>query len=335
MADVYVRDPVSRPAAYSSVTTEYLALTQGSGFVDRSRHGRLVCKGKDAQGLINRLSTNDLDSLTHGHSLTTILTSNKGRIIDRIYVSRKDSEIWALTAPETVQEVEKWIDFYTIVEEVNVVDITEKTGMLSISGPHANGVLSELAGEEVGTLEKDLWTNATIQGIKVMVLRDDFLRLPGYEIIADIKDKDELDQIFNSASTPIGIEAEDVVRIEQGIPIYGKELNQDYNPLEAGLIDHISFSKGCYVGQEVVARLNTYQKVQKYLVRLSWEKADPVSPGTRLLHEKRQVGLVTSTAISPKHGNPVGLGYVRKAYAKPGNALNIEGTESYVRILGF
>lgn len=335
MADVYVKNPVNRPAAYSSVTTEYLALTQDSGFVDRSQHGRLVCKGKDAQGLINRLSTNDLDSLVDGHSLTTILTSNKGRIIDSIYVSKKGSAIWVLTAPETVQQVEKWIDFYTIVEEVDVVNITKQTTMLSIAGPQAGCVLTELAGEEVGTLGKHLWANATIQGIKVMVLRDDFLRLPGYEIIADIKDKDTLGEIFRSATDPIGIDAEDVVRIEQGIPIYGKDLNQDYNPLEAGLIDHISFSKGCYVGQEVVARLNTYQKVQKYLVRLSWEKGERVSPGTRLVLEKRQVGLVTSTAISPKDGTPVGLGYVRKAYAKPDNTLNIEGTESHVRILGF
>ena len=115
--------------------------------------------------------------------------------------------------------------------------------------------------------------------------------------------------------------------MERGIPAFGKELGESYNPLEAGLMPLISFTKGCYIGQEVVARLNTYDKVQKSLVGLRWDGDSAGASGTRLLLDGKQAGVMTTAAMSPRIAGVIGLGYVRKAHATPGSELLLESPD--------
>ena len=115
-----------------------------------------------------------------------------------------------------------------------------------------------------------------------------------------------------------------VARVEMGAPAYGKELSEDFNPLEANLLEYISFTKGCYVGQEVVARLKTYNKVQRQLVGLRWDFDSRAAPGSKLMLEGKQVGLVTSAAKSPRLDKVLGLGYVRTAQAQAGTVLSMD-----------
>ncbi len=107
------------------------------------------------------------------------------------------------------------------------------------------------------------------------------------------------------------------------MPVAGKELTEDYNPLEAGLLDYVSFNKGCYVGQEVVTRLDTYDKVQKHLVGLAFQGASVPAEGATLFAGGKRTGTVTSLATSPASGRAIGLGYVRKAEAASGTQLNV------------
>ncbi len=325
---------LDRPSVYSSVADEYKALTQKAGLLDTSSYGRLAYSGEDARDLINRLSTNELMTLEEGSGAATVLTSNKGRIVDVLYVLRRSDDLLVFTSPYNGQKVVDWIDFYTIIEDIEVEDLADTTARLSVAGPGAAAALSELAAEGVSSLELNRSIQASIAGASLTILRSDFLKLPGYELIADARDKAALWTALETAVTPIGTEAEEAVRIEQGIPVYGQELSEDYNPLEAGLIDQISFSKGCYIGQEVVARLNTYKKVQKYLMKLTWDTGVPVAPGAKLMLDGKQAGLVTSSAVSPVDGAGVGLGYVRKAQATAGTRLAVEGGSEEVEVVG-
>ena len=139
------------------------------------------------------------------------------------------------------------------------------------------------------------------------------------------------DALIGRGAVPVGARAMDLVRIENGTPDYGRELVEDYNPLEAGLMDFISFNKGCYIGQEVVARLNTYDKVQKHLVRLYWDGEDVPELPTILSHEGRSVGTLTSAAVALGGGRCIGLGYVRKAHVHENTRLLTEwGGEAVV-----
>ena len=113
-------------------------------------------------------------------------------------------------------------------------------------------------------------------------------------------------------------------RIAAGVPVYGKELGEEVNPLEAGLWDAVSFTKGCYVGQEVVARLNTYEKVKRYLAKLSFEDGPLPEAGTSLTVEGKDAGKLTSVSPVAESGRRAALGYVRKKYAEPGAILIAE-----------
>jgi folate-binding protein YgfZ len=311
----------SLPSVYSSPEKEYQAATKGAGLLDRSYIGRLKVSGKDAIDLLNRLSTNKLEDLETGRMMGTVLTSNKGRIIDLLFVLRLDDHLLVFTGPETRQKVAEWIDFYTFVEEVSVHDATEETAMLSLMGPEAG----ELLGAEAKALSRYESTSISVSGVDALAVRTDFAGLAGYDLVVEASQAGQLWQaLADTGATPVGTQTLDAIRIEHGIPAYGTELSEDYNPLEANLLDFISFNKGCYIGQEVVARLNTYKKVQKHLVGLSWDSDSNPTPGTSLYLEGKKAGAITSAARSPESGKGIGLGYVRKTQARDGVRLTAE-----------
>ena len=329
-------DKANLLARYSTLEAEYEALIAGVGLVDRSNVGRLSVKGKDGLDLLSRLSTNALLDVAPGHGMRTILTSNKGRIIDLALVLRQDERLMMVAAPEMRQKLVEWIDFYTFTEEVTVKDVTEETAMLSLSGPKAGAVLDALSCMTVSSMVLHEHVYIGLGDVEAMVARTDFTRLPGFDIIVSVAGAAALWGALLKAGEavgirPVGSEAVEAVRIEQGVPVFGKELGEEYNPLEAGLKDLVSFTKGCYVGQEVVTRLNTYQKVQKHLVTLRWDASAKVATNSPLMLDGKQVGVVTSAARLPG-GAGVGLGYVRKAQAEPG--MEVVGPEGIVVEVG-
>ena len=319
-------------ASDSSVDEEYRALTEGAGLLDRSAVGRLSFIGHDALDLLNRLSTNELMTLDVGQGALTVLTSNKGRILDLLTVLRLTDRLLVLTSPENRQKVAEWIDFYTFVEDVTVQDVTEETAMLSVAGPSAAGLLDELSGQQVSSLGRYESAEGSIGGVQATIVRTDSFRLSGYDLVVPAalaqRLRDELLVRGQGAGLrPVGTEALEAVRVEQGVPAFGAELGEDFNPLEANLREYISFTKGCYVGQEVVARLDTYDKVQKRLVGLQWDSDSIPTPGAKLTLDGKQVGLLTSAVPSPRLDRAIGLGYVRKAHARPGTVLSMESAD--------
>ena len=317
------------PGSYSSTAEECRALTEGVAILDRSDVGRLEVGGEDALDLLNRLTTNELMDLDVNSAVPTVLTSSKGRIMDLLLVLRLEDHLLVLTAPEARQKVVDWIDFYTFTENVSIRDVTAETTMLCVAGPGAASLLDTMSETDISPLERYGALGASVGGSETKAVRTDFLELPGYDLITGADDGERLwrhllDGGRVAGIRPVGQEALTVVRVEQGVPAYGRELGEDYNPLEARLLDHVSFTKGCYVGQEVVTRLNTYKKVQKFLMGLRWRADDPPSAQARLLLEGKQVGVLTSAATSPVDAEGLGLGYVRKAHAQSGTILELE-----------
>ncbi len=313
---------------------DYEALTRGVGVVDRSDVGRLVLRGEDAVDLLERLSTNALTELAVGEGAATVLTTNKGRILDLLLVLRRDGDLLALTGAGNQGRVAEWVDFYTFVEEVSVEDVTSTTAMLGVVGPGAATAVEAATGVATAGLALYGSRAGNIGGAEALVVRGDPVGEPGYDVVVPADARQQaLDALLSAGAVQVGSEALDLARIEGGVPAFGCELTEAFNPLEAGLIDIISFTKGCYVGQEVVARLNTYDKVQKRLMRMRWDGAGGPVPGAKLVLDGKQVGVVTSAAGSPDGGG-VGLGYVRRAHASAGVVLPVEGVDFSVEVLG-
>ena len=297
---------------------EYRAATAGAA-VFYSPAGRLRLTGADARDLLNRLSTNLVaPDAAPGSVCATVLTSDRGRIVDLAYVIHRGDHQLLLASPGQQANVIAFLDKYTIMEDLEVADITDATELLTLTGPRAGAITDAVANADAPVM--------ALPGNPEHGNADP----PTYLILAPAGAGAAIVQrLENAGAVSVSSATAETLRIARQQPAYGSEMSDAYNPLEAGLIGAIDFHKGCYIGQEVIARLDTYQKVQKHLVALRFDGAaapdDAATlPGARLLNaDGAAMGIVTSAAAIPDDAGPrlVGLGYVRTAAAPIGNCL--------------
>ena len=289
--------------------------------------GLLRMTGEDALDLVDRLSTNEVVERPAGSGVGTVLTTNKGRVVDLLTILYMSERLLMLTSPGNQQRVIDWIDEFTFGEEIELEDVTEKMGMVTVIGPRGAEVVGAL-GTNVGALSAYQCVEATIEGAEAVVYRCGIGLEGAYNVIVPSGSVGVVwKALVGAGAEEMDAEAYEAFRIGAGAPVYGAELGEEVNPLEAGLWEAVSFTKGCYVGQEVVARLNTYEKVKRHLSRLSLD--DGVSPerGASLTVEGKDAGKITSVAPVAVSGGRAALGYVRKKYAEPGAKLVAETAE--------
>lgn len=314
------------PLSYGDVKAEYISAKDGVVLHDASYLGRVKATGADVLDLLNRLSTNRVDHLGPGEGAPTILTSERGRIIDLVYILNLGPYVLLLTSPGAEETVMQWLDKYTIMEDSTLEDLTHRTTIITLAGPKAQGTLETLTETSLGDLGPFRSLPASPGGLEATVIRMDIGARPGFHLMVSAEDAEAIwKMITDLGATPVGMEAWEALRVEAGIPAYGKEMGEAYNPLEVGLIGSIDFDKGCYIGQEVIARLDTYDKVQRTLVSLKLP-GDPLpQEGDKLTYEGKEVGSITSLARVPTDGRLVGLGYVRAHAAVVGIRLGLAG----------
>ena len=314
------------PLSYGNPEEEYSSATTSAAVYDASAIGRLKVTGADGLDLLHRLSTNAVESLIPGQGTNTVLTDDRGRIIDLITVTNLGEYVLILTSPNQQQRIIDWLDKYTIVEDITVEDVTGDTAMLGLVGPNATNVAAKTTGAAAVELQPCCAIPIDDSGC---LLRCDMGSLPNFYVVGGAEAVQRLwGASVEAGAKPMGLEAYQSLRVELGVPAHGSELGDAYNPLEAGLLGAISFTKGCYIGQEVIARLDTYQKLQRRLVSLNLP--GPSESGTRLMLDNREVGVVTSVSpLSLKgatNGQRLGLGYVRTAAAEEGARLELGDT---------
>ena len=316
-------------SVYTDVADEYRAITEGVGLHDSSYTGRLKATGEDALDLINRLSTNGIVNLAPGQGAPTILTTDRGRILDLLGVVNTGDYVLLVTSPDCQQAVIDWLDKYTIMEDLTVEDISEETAAFTLCGPACAAALASVMAPEVaaGDLEgmgAYAALEGSIDGQAVLITRRPLGDMAAFDVVVETGSAALVwETLATAGATPVGLDAFNAALVQNAVPRHGREMGDAYNPLEAGLIGSVDFAKGCYIGQEVIARLDTYQKVQRYLVRLRFSEDATVEEGAGLELDGLRVGQVTSLATIPSTGQLAGLGYVRTARANPGQILTL------------
>jgi folate-binding protein YgfZ len=311
--------------AGAGLAAEYRAAREAAILADRSRLGRLAFTGKDAADLLHRLSTNGIKDLRPGQGTATVFTTSKGRILDLVEIYRLEDRLLALTGPGRARSLLEWIDRYTFREEVRGEDWSATHGTLGIFGARAARVVAALCGEEAAARPRHHPGRVDIGGAPAILARTYPLAGEGFHLTAEAKSMPAIGERIRAAGgvTPAGEECLELLRIEAGLPAHGRELTEEHNPWEARLHDAVSLSKGCYVGQEVIARLDTYDKVSRCLVRLRVEGGEAPPPGSILEAGGERTGILTSAAAVPGEGWIAALGYVREADAAAGTALTV------------
>lgn len=306
------------PRRFGNPLEEYQAARNSVALADRSHFGRLKISGKDALDLLNRLSSNKIMDLPVGGGTSTVLTTNKGRIIDLLLVINMDDYLLVITSPQTTEKVIEWIDLYTFSEDITIEDVTETTTLLSLTGPLAG----KLLGDGVSALDLYAVGQVPVQEMHLPVIRTDTYGTVSYDILTPTSHAEKAWRAFTrTGAVPVGEEALEMLRVEQGVPRYSREMGEAFNPLEVGLDSSISYTKGCYIGQEVVLRLNTYKKVQKHLVGIVFEEGNPILPAN-LEVGGSYAGFLTSVVESPLLGHPIALGYLKSIYSEIDQEVN-------------
>jgi len=329
------------PRHYVNPMEEYRSAKTSNVIIDRTYFGKLKIYGRDAIDFLNRISTNDIRGLSSGTGAGTVLTDEKGKMIDfmSLYVLKADEnyqEVFALLSYEAIEKVKNWFDKLIIMDDVKFDDVTNEFAILSIYGA---GV-SDIVGEDFKVDHKHFldisrmpvynFIRGFMLGHEVILARVNEFMVQGYNLILKNDAVVDIWKMFlGKGLVPIGHEIFEVLRVEAGVPAYGKEITQDYNPLEANLGKFVSFSKGCYIGQEVLARIDSYNKLQKRLVGFVIEKGrtkGKVEEGAYVYSGDEEIGKLTSVVYSYGFQRVIALGYVKTKYAVQGEGVEV-GTD--------
>jgi folate-binding protein YgfZ len=295
-----------------TLASEYRALTEGCGLVDRAGRGRLALTGADRREFLHGQISQDIETLEPGHGRYAALLTHKGKMLSDLRVLDLGDELLLSCERAGLQELFNMIRRYKLGSDVEVHKRTLEMGELSLIGPRSR----ELAGADaLGPAEHDN-VRARIGGNDVVLVATD----RGVDVFCDAEATEGVrGALLAAGAAEVTEAAAEVVRVESGRPRYGVDLDENVIPQEAGLNERaVSFTKGCYVGQETVARLFYRGKPNRHLrgLRLS----APVEPGTPLQLGEKEVGRLTSVVVSPAHG-PIGLALVRRQ-AEPGATLS-------------
>jgi len=293
----------------------------------------LKFSGSERLDLINRLSTNGVNTLEKFHSVKTVLTSDKGRFIDLLQLYSLGETVFCTCSFQNSANVISHLDKYTIMDDFTAENLSGTHETILFFGDDASAFINKITGVDIAALTENSFT-VTSDHDAIIQLNDD--AFGGVKFIFAVNDKEYWSEMLfaDENLSEFGLkelsESEfETKRIELGIPKFGAEMSDLTNPLECGMNKYVSFTKGCYIGQEVIARLDAYDKISKHLVGLkikSPNKIDLSSAG-KITFDGKECGFVTSAAYSDAFGS-IALGFVKTIFLDYDKNYIIKNNES-------
>jgi folate-binding protein YgfZ len=315
-------------AHYGDWLAEYAALRQGAGVLDLSFRGRLCALGADAQRFLNGQVTNNVKDLQIGQGCYAALVSAKGRLQSDLNIYRLESEMLLDFEPGLSESVAQRLEKFIIAEDVQVRDVAAHCGLLSVQGPMAAEVLGRLSPRFVLPRMPMTVTKAEEPAFgEIYLTSQPRLRTQGCDLFVPVAAMQAAAAQLNDRGARLcGWQALETARVEAGIPRFGADMDETNLAPEALDTRAISYSKGCYIGQEVIARIRTYGQVARALreLRLGGQEKDLPARGAKLFLGEKEAGHITSAVWSPALQAVIALGYVRREANQTGTELLVQ-----------
>ena len=317
------------------------AVREGCGLFRLPDRGLIAVRGGDRVRWLDGMVSNDVTGLRPGPERSgcyaTLLTRT-GRIVADFHVLARDELFWLETAGATVPSALEHLERHLIADDVALEDISQSVDRLALEGPSAEPILERATGGS-WALEAEAWAEVELEGQPVVVARYGWSGETGFQLLVPAGSGEAIAGALEAAGSQLGLICGDrsvleVLRIEAGIPVLGAELKDTVLPAEARLGRAVAPSKACYVGQEVVARMETAGRVSHLLVGLTVDEGPILEPGSKITADSAKVGEVTSSCWSPTAG-PIALGFVRSAHAATGTNLLVADRRVWVASLPF
>ncbi len=331
------------PAHYGDPVVEHLNVRKGVGIMDLSHRGKVLVSGKDRVMFLQKIISQDINKLTRSSGAYAALLNVKGKMLAYMRIYCDEDSFLIDVEPGLSEKIVQTFKHYLFREDVTVEDVTEKYGLITIQGPLSRGLLNTVTRTEIKDLIECAHLNLNVKGVRCKVVRTSYTGEEGYDIYTLRVDLPALWEAFFTSGKeyglkPFGLEALETLRIEAGTPVYSVDVDEHTIPLEANLEKAISYEKGCYVGQETIARIKFRGHVNRTLTGFCINEDVVPKKGDRIckvIHDiEHDIGVITSICFSSILKRPIALGYIRIEYNEPGEVVYIDsGTQRLTAIV--
>ncbi len=312
----------------ATVADQYRAVLEKAGLIDLSWRAKVAATGPDRVSFLHAMISNDLEQLPENAGCyATLLTAN-GRIVADFYCYKLPDQILLDVQGDSSGKLITTLEKFIIMDDVTLEDVTGRWSHIALQGPRALELFRETTGVTAPPQPLQLCSFES-DGCSCLVIRKGSLHDVGLEVVGWPPGVDRMkrDLLGREEVEGVGPEALDLLRLERGIPLYGVDMDETNYPMEARLEAAISLTKGCYIGQEVVAKATHIGGVNRLLCRLLLPPG-PVPPGRAAIWAgEKKVGFVTSAATSPRLQRPIALAYLRRAFSGAGQVVEVELSE--------
>ncbi len=307
--------------------------------IDKNYRAYLSFTGPDRVRYLNAILTNNIKDLGPGRGNVSLLLNPQGRILAEIETYALADQLSCVSHATIRERLIQWLEKYIIMDDVTLTDETQRYGTLALEGPKAASLVFDLTGIDLAKMDELASVDAAILSenpIPCRIVKRSPGNLPGAEFVVEREKLEPLWAVLSEAARshgggPMGYSALSALRLAQGVPWFGYDFGEKQIPHEAGLQDtHISYTKGCYTGQEIVERVRSRGQVNRQRVALIFTGASVPLAGAPLTVEGQEVGFVTRAAMASWLGFPIGMAYVRRDHAAPGSELQWQGGTAQV-----
>ncbi len=325
------------PLTFGDVPAEYAAGRDGAALFDQTDRGLLRLRGADTVDFLHRVLANRIKGLELGRGNRNMLLSSKGKVLHDFDLSRDGEGFLLGTPPGGVPALRDALDKYLFTEDIQLEDLTESHAPLALCGPDAVRTVTQALGE--AKLQEPRQIAALpFGGSTVRAERLEQYGLPAVRLDAGPRHAPALwTALVEAGARPAGVVARACLRVENGSALFGVDIDENVYPQEARMDDAFSLEKGCYIGQEVVAKIDTYGGLNKLLMALRISHDDPIPAGTRLIkgsgEDARDLGVVTSWAYSFRLDTGLALGYVKRKHQELGTEFHLGETGATATIV--
>jgi folate-binding protein YgfZ len=318
-------DGLPVPLDYGDPAAEHEAVRERVGLIDRSERGKIEVAGKDRATFLHGLVSNDVKGLAPGQGCETALLDVHGKVTALLAIHCLPDRLVLETDRQLAEPLLAAIDRYLFAERAELEDVTPAWGILTVAGPAARKTVEQAVGATVPDLSR--WQHVVMpwEGMEIRVVRTDETGEEGYDLWASTDGLRRLwEGLRESGARPVGRAAWDVLRVEAGVVHYGVDVDAATLLLEAPLPDSYSLNKGCYLGQEVIARITYRGHVNRKIVGFRFAGARVPPAGAPVLVEGKEVGRITSAVLSPAAGIALALGFLRREHQEPGTRVEVQ-----------
>ncbi len=329
-------NPVIPATGSSDVCAEFKALLYGCGIYDLTARVKIALTGRDRTRWLNSMVTNNVRDLAPGHGIYAFLLNPQGHILGDLYAYNRGDSLVIDADQSQSEKLLATFDHYIIMDDVEVMNVSDKLSAIGLVGPKARDVLSQ-AGFEISSLVPLQFVDVIWRQMAVTVVRGDNASVESYELwLAPDQVTILRDALTKIGTTLVGTSALELLRIASGIPRYGQDIRERDLPQETEQQRALHFSKGCYIGQEIVERIRSRGSVHRKFTGFEVQGPLPAA-GTKIQTDGRDIGEITSAASLPVADGErsVALGFIRREVAIPGKQFQLDKTQLSVAALPF